>query len=162
MPFADPEKERVWREAYRKTAARKAKEAAKAKAYRERHKERLRAEHQTPEFRAKMRAYRKRKPRSAESLRKESQRARLLRANMSPQLFERLYCEQKGLCAICSRSISRLPVRRGDTGAACADHCHRTGRPRGLLCRMCNLALGYLNDSPELCILAAAYVVQHA
>lgn len=29
------------------------------------------------------------------------------------------------------------------------DHDHKTGKPRGLLCVKCNLALGYVDDSIE-------------
>lgn len=42
--------------------------------------------------------------------------------------------EQYGVCAICPRELG--------VGANC-DHCHKTKRPRALLCRACNLGLGY-------------------
>lgn len=29
------------------------------------------------------------------------------------------------------------------------DHCHSTGKPRGLLCRTCNLAVSYAGDDPQ-------------
>lgn len=38
------------------------------------------------------------------------------------------------------------------------DHCHRTGRIRGLLCAQCNAGLGFFRDRPELMTLAAKYL----
>ena len=34
-------------------------------------------------------------------------------------------------------------------GTLCIDHCHTTGRVRGLLCHSCNVALGCVTDSQE-------------
>ena len=38
------------------------------------------------------------------------------------------------------------------------DHHHVTGRVRGLLCGGCNVGIGMLKDSPEVCELAAHYL----
>jgi hypothetical protein len=55
-----------------------------------------------------------------------------------------LLAAQEGKCAICSRSIVF-----GTAGGAHVDHCHTTGRVRGILCGGCNTALGKLGDTIE-------------
>jgi hypothetical protein len=44
----------------------------------------------------------------------------------------------------------------------CVDHCHATGRIRGLLCRKCNSALAYLREEQRTMIAALAYLAYHA
>ncbi|MFD6419450.1 endonuclease VII domain-containing protein [Streptomyces sp. NPDC060194] len=55
--------------------------------------------------------------------------------------------EQKGLCAICLTNF-----------AVHVDHCHDTGRVRGVLCFNCNSAIGKLGDDPDRLRRAAAYL----
>lgn len=42
------------------------------------------------------------------------------------------------------------------------DHCHQQKRFRGWVCRQCNLALGYVNDNPDLLVALAKYVNRHS
>lgn len=54
-------------------------------------------------------------------------------------------------CQICSSEFSEKNKPR-------VDHCHSTGKIRGLLCHKCNVALGLLQDSSKLLRKAASYV----
>jgi hypothetical protein len=58
-----------------------------------------------------------------------------------------MIASQRGLCAIC---LDALPVH--------VDHCHKTGRVRGVLCFNCNSAIGKLGDDPDAVRRAAAYL----
>ena len=61
----------------------------------------------------------------------------LWRYGLTPDGYADLYNKQGGLCAICGlKPDSRLHI----------DHCHRTGRVRGLLCGACNRGLGMFHD----------------
>lgn len=54
-------------------------------------------------------------------------------------------------CPLCSKKFG--------TGARTAtDHSHGTGRVRGLICRLCNTALGHFRDNPEIIKAAIAYL----
>lgn len=57
-------------------------------------------------------------------------------------------------CEMCGMLFKSIAEKHGD-------HDHDTGEWRGVLCCTCNLALGALKDSPELCLKAAAYLLKH-
>lgn len=56
-----------------------------------------------------------------------------------------LYEKCNGLCEICEKPLSLLLDEEKQT--AFVDHCHTTGKVRGLLCLKCNMGLGAFNDS---------------
>lgn len=86
-------------------------------------------------------------PASEQQAVKKRQRLRK-RYGITPEDYEYLMSQQKGLCAICQQTGLKLVV----------DHNHVTGKVRGLLCRNCNLALGNLRDSPKTAIAASEYL----
>lgn len=68
--------------------------------------------------------------------------------------YDRMYREQKGLCAVCGEPCA--------TGRKLAiDHDHKTRVIRGLLCSACNNGLGRFRDNPELLRKAADYLDDH-
>lgn len=69
--------------------------------------------------------------------------------------YDAMWDAQAGLCAACS-----LPLRKG-MGNAALDHDHATGKPRAILDRGCNTALGNLKDDPIRIRRLADYVEAH-
>ena len=74
--------------------------------------------------------------------------------------LDTLLTTQGGGCALCGRRLSlanhkALPA--GHVGAH-VDHCHTTGRVRGILCSGCNNGLGKLGDDIPGLEKALAYV----
>jgi hypothetical protein len=63
--------------------------------------------------------------------------------------YDRLLAEQGGGCALCGVKPEDLTAGRYRTFLH-VDHCHDTGRVRGLLCPEHNLLLGRFGDSPEM------------
>lgn len=88
---------------------------------------------QKPEYRERNRMYR---------LRREY--------NLSPEQFEALHKQQKGLCAVC-QTWEPLVV----------DHDHQTGHIRELLCNSCNMLLGKIRDSVGLLDKFKQYLLKH-
>lgn len=71
---------------------------------------------------------------------------------LTRERYESLVAEQKNLCKVCSR----LP---GGKRPLVVDHCHATGKVRGLLCYGCNRSLHVL-DTPILLEAALRYIKQ--
>lgn len=65
--------------------------------------------------------------------------------------FRAMKTAQGGLCAICRRP----PNGHGDFHV---DHCHKTGKVRGLLCLSCNAGIGSLGDDVGRLEAAVAYL----
>ena len=66
--------------------------------------------------------------------------------------YKQLLLAQGECCALCERGAG------WKYGVLVIDHCHATGRIRGLLCNSCNTALGKLGDTEEAITKALVYV----
>ncbi len=62
-------------------------------------------------------------------------------------MFDAMYFEQDGACAICKINE-----------ATDLDHDHETGAPRGILCHPCNKAIGFFNDDVNAIERAITYL----
>ena len=72
----------------------------------------------------------------------------------SKDLFETRLQKQDGLCAICNCSLETGLTMK----TACADHCHITKQPRGILCKKCNLLIGHAKDNTNILANAIKYL----
>lgn len=65
--------------------------------------------------------------------------------------------QKLGKCCLCphvARGKVRLDVLH-------YDHCHKSGKFRGWVCRACNLMIGYSKDCPKTLRRAADYLEKH-
>jgi len=86
-------------------------------------------------------------------LRQHYDRTHILRGyGLTVEDYNELYAQQNGRCAICGRHQGEL------RDAMCVDHCHKTNKVRGLLCRRCNMAIGGLKDDKDLVMRAYEYL----
>lgn len=84
-------------------------------------------------------------PTSAESSRRWRLKAKY---GLTPDDFDALLEAQAGACLICDAEMDQPQI----------DHDHATGVVRGLLCRSCNIGLGYFRDDVVNMRRAIAYL----
>jgi hypothetical protein len=70
--------------------------------------------------------------------------------------YQNMLDAQNGVCAICKKP--ETATRLGTTIKMPVDHCHKTGKVRGLLCDSCNKGLGQFLDDPDALRSAADYL----
>jgi DNA-directed RNA polymerase subunit RPC12/RpoP len=66
---------------------------------------------------------------------------------LTDEQYDKLMEEHEYKCAICFA-----------TEVLCVDHCHETGKVRGVLCARCNSGIGFLRDSTLLAKRAYEYL----
>lgn len=74
----------------------------------------------------------------------------LSRYGINTKQFDELFIAQGGVCKICLRTNGKKRL--------CVDHCHKTGKVRGLLCNSCNTLVGYVENNEKLLPVVQVYL----
>ena len=77
---------------------------------------------------------------------------------LSIEAYELMLNEQNGVCAICKKPETQHSNKMGSVDSLRVDHCHKTGKIRGLLCSKCNLGIAQFGDSILLMEDAIKYI----
>ena len=75
-------------------------------------------------------------------------------------IYEKMLEDQGHVCAICKGKETALH-KDGGPRRMPVDHCHDTGKVRGLLCTACNRALGLFKDDIGVLESALEYLRKH-
>lgn len=75
------------------------------------------------------------------------------RYGITEEQYSALIVLQGHKCAGCGRPSQMFNYR------LCVDHCHKSNKIRGLLCKDCNLALGHIRDNISTLLSLANYLV---
>lgn len=87
---------------------------------------------------------------------KRSKKHNLWKYGITLEDYRRMEDCQSKLCLICKKP--ETIQYRNKSAHLSVDHCHKTGKVRGLLCGSCNRALGLLRDSEEIIENALNYI----
>lgn len=95
--------------------------------------------------------------RKAQSKKYKDENPQKIRAQWIKQIYklswedyEKIFYSQDGVCKICNTPLKLHKGIEHGFEVAVVDHCHSTGKVRGLLCTKCNTALGLLKDSVSI------------
>jgi hypothetical protein len=97
-------------------------------------------------------------PKWVEHHRQVNRKSQLKRYGLTAEQHDAMLKKQHGLCAICLKPPSSTKKR---TNILHVDHCHVTGKVRGLLCARCNVMLAHL-ENPAWTPKAQAYLSEAA
>ena len=83
-----------------------------------------------------------------------NRKSNLKKYGISLEDYDRMFEKQNGNCKTCGlpEINQRLAV----------DHCHETGKVRGLLCSRCNLVLGRVEENTETLWNMIEYLKEHS
>ncbi len=94
--------------------------------------------------------YRKNSPRLVMSVKLKT------RYGLSLDDVEKMREHQSNRCKICLKPFSELGKKEVHL-----DHNHETGKARSILCRACNLGIGFLRENPFALARSIAYLKMH-
>ena len=100
--------------------------------------------------------YHKRKSTYAPTRRKQHLRRKY---GLTEESYQALLNKQNGCCGICG--VNQNLGGKIKASNFCVDHCHITGKVRGLLCHTCNRSIGLMKDSKQTLLNAIHYLEEN-
>lgn len=89
-------------------------------------------------------------------------KSRLKKYGLTPEDYAQKLIAQNNSCEICgTKEAGGRTYKHTRWVAFSVDHCHATGKVRGLLCRSCNTMLGLLQDNVDLATRAINYLEKY-
>ena len=79
-----------------------------------------------------------------------------LKYGVTKEKYQEMLDSQNGVCAVCKTKPDFKTWKK----RLSIDHCHVTGRVRGLLCDPCNRGIGMLKDDPSILENAIKYLAR--
>lgn len=92
----------------------------------------------------------------------ERKRTLFRKYGVTAEQYDSMFAEQGGACAICEEPETSADIKTGSLKKLAVDHCHSTGKIRGLLCVRCNTTLGKIEESPQLLRAMFNYLHKHS
>lgn len=77
--------------------------------------------------------------------------------NLSKEEFDEMFKCQLEMCDICETRLN-INASSKEDGCICIDHCHKTGKVRGIVCKRCNTAMGFFKDDIKVMKKAIHYL----
>lgn len=89
---------------------------------------------------------------------KAQDRAHHLRTEygLTVEMYNKMSSDQNGECSVCGK----VPMGKRGYKVLHVDHCHSSGKVRGLLCGKCNTALGSLQEDENIIKNLLNYVIK--
>jgi len=84
-----------------------------------------------------------------------------LRYGITPEQYAEMFKIQNNRCAICGNVETARHNRSNKIQKLAVDHCHSTGKVRGLLCQDCNRGIGKFHDDIARLEKAIKYLKEH-
>jgi len=100
-------------------------------------------------------------PENEERTRRRGFLSILRKYGITQSQYVELHTKQNGRCAVCEEMEVTIGKKGNSPVMLSVDHNHITGKIRGLLCKKCNLGIGYLKDDPNVLLSARNYLLSN-
>ena len=85
-----------------------------------------------------------------------------IRYGITPEQYVELFSNQNGRCDICGQPETAQNPTTKKVQKLAVDHCHLTGKVRGLLCQDCNRGIAKFHENIDSLKKAIAYLTKHS